>query len=701
MLRTTAIIYLIALWILLLVRVHTYGGISGGGISSLLMVVLVSGLLLGPWVSFTFTGLSVLGIFILVALDQAVSAESFSLGSNAMLRMLSIVANFGVVSIFIWFATRNYSSTLIEAQSTQSKLLESSNRLEAAAEIASLASETLDLGKLRLSLVNALIRRFGFYYVGLYTLDVERRVLVLNAEASSDGDIKVSENLFIPLNETSIVANVARTRQAYLTKDIRNDPLYLANKDLPNTKSELAMPVVAGDKLYGVLDILSDGKPLSWDEVNVMQVISNQIGSAIHNVILQDKRQRHIEELEALHAIGTAGLESISEDELVARATRVVGQSLFPRNFGVLLVDYELGQLVHHLSYSDQRSSKQPAIALGEGITGLVALSGQPMRIGDVSREPKYISVDTAARSELCVPIKIGTRVLGVLNVESDMPNAFTEDDERLLMTLAGQLAISMEKIRLFSEAQERAKELSKALAKQDDLNRLKNEFIQNVSHEFRTPLSIVSGYIEMVQAGEFGPIPKDFKQPMQIINRRIGLLSKLVNDLTAALEVQNRDQTFEAVSLAQLMEAMKESLDTKAKGKQLAIELELNPDCSPVFGEPTFLIKAIDNLIGNAIKFTPAQGRIHIRLRSEGKTVYFEVEDTGIGIAAKEQERIFERFYQVDGSSTREYGGTGIGLALVREIVELHDGDIQVSSRLGKGSRFIVRLPAYLELNA
>jgi len=132
------------------------------------------------------------------------------------------------------------------------------------------------------------------------------------------------------------------------------------------------------------------------------------------------------------------------------------------------------------------------------------------MRVADVSAEPKYISVDPRVRSELCVPLKIGDRILGVLDVESYEVNSFSKADENLLQTLAGQIAVSLERIRLLSEAQHRADELSNTLKQQNELARLREEFIQNVSHEFRTPLSIVNGYIEILDSGEFGPLPEE-----------------------------------------------------------------------------------------------------------------------------------------------------------------------------------------------
>jgi signal transduction histidine kinase len=375
-----------------------------------------------------------------------------------------------------------------------------------------------------------------------------------------------------------------------------------------------------------------------------------------------------------------------------------VGKSLFTSNFGVLLLDEERGELVHHRSYKESRHRAAPlAIPVGEGITGLVVATGQPMRVGNVTLEPKYISVDPGVRSELCVPIKIGERVLGVLDVESHEIDAFSKSDEHLLQALGSQVAISLERIRLLDGAQQRADELANTLKQQEQLARLRDEFIQNVSHEFRTPLSIVSGYTEILNSGEFGPLPDAYKQPVGIIAKRVSLLSKLVEDLTSLLDLQAHKGDFTKVRMADVIQPMYAGFRTRALTDRVEFNMQMEEGLPSIHGEETLLRKAIDNLVDNAIKFTPPDGQVHIRIAAENGSVILEVRDTGIGIPADELDRVFERFYQVDGSSTRRFGGTGLGLALVKEIVELHGGEISVNSEVGKGSTFQIRFP---ELN-
>ncbi|UCD41038.1 MAG: GAF domain-containing protein, partial [Chloroflexota bacterium] len=172
--------------------------------------------------------------------------------------------------------------------------------------------------------------------------------------------------------------------------------------------------------------------------------------------------QLRLEELTILHAIATVGAEATDEDILIERATQIIGESFYPNNFGILLVDESGEKLQTHPSYREHVDLKGPkSIPIGEGITGQVALIGEPMRVDDVLQEQNYIEVDTATRSELCVPLKIGERVIGVINAERELVRGFTYSDEQLLLTIAGQLATAIERLRAESAVFRRAGQLS------------------------------------------------------------------------------------------------------------------------------------------------------------------------------------------------------------------------------------------------
>lgn len=226
------------------------------------------------------------------------------------------------------------------------------------------------------------------------------------------------------------------------------------------------------------------------------------------------------------------------------------------------------------------------------------------------------------------------------------------------------------------------------------ELDRLKNEFIQNVSHELRSPLALVRGYAEMLDTGELGDLRPEQEVPVAVIARRARMLSDLVRGITLILEAESNPPDPEPTALDELARAAVEDFQISVRQAGLKLHAEIAPDLPPVGGSPIHLRRVLDNLLDNAVKFTPEGGSILVRVLPDGDQVVLEVSDTGIGIPPDQQGRIFERFYQVDGSAKRRYGGVGLGLALVKEIVEVYGGRVALESAVGKGSTFTVSLP-------
>ncbi len=245
-------------------------------------------------------------------------------------------------------------------------------------------------------------------------------------------------------------------------------------------------------------------------------------------------------------------------------------------------------------------------------------------------------------------------------------------------------------------EVRRNATELAAAVARLQELDRLKNEFIQNASHELRTPLALIRGYAEMLLMGAMGGLSPEQHESIAIITRRARMLSDMVQDITIVLEVESSPLEPVAVDLSELAQAVMEDFQMPIEQAKLTLRAEIAPHLPPARGSITHLRRVLDNLLSNAIKFTPAGGRIDLRARQAGEQVVLEVSDTGIGIASDQLDRIFDRFYQIDGSTSRRYGGMGLGLALVKEIVERHRGSVMVTSQLGQGSTFTVTLPIY-----
>jgi len=171
-------------------------------------------------------------------------------------------------------------------------------------------------------------------------------------------------------------------------------------------------------------------------------------------------------------------------------------------------------------------------------------------------------------------------------------------------------------------------------------------------------------------------------------------MLGKLVTDITAVLETETRELKREPLDLIRLVQSWLAEFRVTAEKAGLALTADIAPQLPLVSGDSLALHRVLDNLLGNAFKFTPKGGQVTVRLQRQGENVVLQVSDTGIGIPSDQLRRVFERFYQVDGSATRRFGGIGLGLALVKEIAEAHGGQVTVTSQVGVGTTFTVSLP-------
>jgi PAS domain S-box-containing protein len=333
-------------------------------------------------------------------------------------------------------------------------------------------------------------------------------------------------------------------------------------------------------------------------------------------------------------------------------------------------------------------------VPLSGSVCGRVFQTEEPVVLGDVRRVPYYLEGHPQVRSELAVPVRAAGEVIGVLNVESCRLNAFSEEDLTFYSAVAGQLGVALENARLYNEVYRYAGELANAVTELRAVDRLKNEFIQGVSHELRSPLALIRGYAELLDSGELGDLSPEQQGAVEIIARRARMLGDMVEDITLLLTAEARALVRRPLAVDDLARASVEDFRLAADQAVLTLRAEVASDLPPVDGVSVYLRRLLDNLVGNAIKFTPAGGTITVRVYQEGEWIVLQVADTGVGIPPDEQERIFDRFYQVDGSTKRRYRGFGLGLTLVKEIVEAHDGTVDVESEVDEGSVFTVRLP-------
>lgn len=340
------------------------------------------------------------------------------------------------------------------------------------------------------------------------------------------------------------------------------------------------------------------------------------------------------------------------------------------------------------------------------GIAGQVATSGQILNIPEAYDDPRFnkeVDRQTGYRTKtiLCTPVrnKEGT-IVGVLQVLNKREGVFTSADEEMLEALSSQAAIALENARLYED-------LRHAYAELKQLDAMKGNFLANISHELRTPLAPIVGYVEMLLSGRPGPLTDRQRSHLQVVEQAVHRLQGLIEDLLAFVQMDQGELLIQPrrFAIGPLLEERAQAIQRRATDRGVMVGIDMPLDLPDVLVDPKQIARALLLMLDNAVKFTPQGGHISVGAKASispddalptWRNGYVEVSisDTGIGIPADKIARIFEKFYQVDASATRSYGGTGLGLALVKQIMDAHGIRVGVESTLGIGSTFRFRLP-------
>ncbi|MDI6696036.1 MAG: ATP-binding protein [Anaerolineales bacterium] len=333
--------------------------------------------------------------------------------------------------------------------------------------------------------------------------------------------------------------------------------------------------------------------------------------------------------------------------------------------------------------------------------------SGLPMapeilvpRIGDYLIERNLLTPDELQQAlkyqEECAqkgkPILLGRALL-----ELGFTDQQTLDQIVTAQILELQNALAEANQSLKERVQERTRELQQALERLSELNILKTNFVANISHELRTPLTHIKGYLDLLSDGGLGPLTQAQSEALTVMKRAEARLERLIEDLIQ-FSLATRGElslTLKKFHIQRLIKPIIERAVPKAQAQALTIHVNIAERLPPIQADEEKIGWVIAQLLDNALKFTPKGGEVIIQVAAEDGLVNVAVIDTGIGIPKERLNEIFEPFHQLDGSTTRRYPGTGLGLAMARRIIEAHGSQIRVDSEVGKGSRFEFTLPA------
>lgn len=423
----------------------------------------------------------------------------------------------------------------------------------------------------------------------------------------------------------------------------------------------------------------------------------------------QEELDKKVSGLYILQKISQAVSTTLQEEEIFKRIEKSYLEDLgFTKT--IFLIFNRDKKLVVKLSYGyPEESLEKIKKNLDEKV--LSSLMNKPQLISPAKNQEselrELIGSVFGISSFILSPLitKEGLCGLAFLGSESES-SPITEGDEELVLILTNSVSQALENAKLFEETyrshqelerkvEERTKELSYALEEIKKISRRKTDFVSAVSHELRTPLTSIKGYTSILLSERLGALPEEAKERLERMNRHCDELVGLVNNLLDLSRIETGKIKFEFIyqRLDLIISDTLELLSPQIKEKNIKIELNIEREIS-VFVDQIQINRVFINIIGNALKFTPENGRITIEAKDKNNFIQIDISDTGIGISEKDLIFIFDEFYRVDNPINQKIKGAGLGLSLVKSIIEAHKGEAWVRSKLGEGSTFSFTLP-------
>lgn len=475
--------------------------------------------------------------------------------------------------------------------------------------------------------------------------------------------------------------------------DAQTDPRFQIVDDYSKKiKTIISAPLIAGNNVIGVLEAINKENRLSSfteDDETLMTTLASQAAAAIYNAQLYQETEQRLSEVAALYTLAHQIAANLNIEQLLTDTVTTARQALDSLGCSIFLL--KDGRLVPEEKSGDLSAAGRAFIlqCVQQIKTKKTSVNYQ----NGAEFPPCSVPRPQDLNSLLMIPLLTHGNLQGVLAIYDNRSNTFGADEERLMTIIATQIAAALENSQLYQNLQQHTKNLESALSEQQRLHRLQEEFVQNVSHDLRTPLTFIKGYVDLILDGSLGPVSDKIKSSLKIVSRRTADLSRLVSEIVTHQELKMDILNLKKTDLNEVITLAVQSALPTIKKHNISLGLNIPSPLPPLTADPDRIGQVLDNLIGNAIKFTNSGGKITVSAYAEDNFITVRVADTGIGIAPQDLDKIFDRFYQVNHPN-RQTGGTGLGLAIIKQIIDAHHGQVAVSSKSGQGSQFSFTLP-------
>jgi GAF domain-containing protein len=541
----------------------------------------------------------------------------------------------------------------------------------------------------------------------LVGFDGETLTLLATNATSPEAQEAMSRAFPYRANRMGITGRAVLDRRVHHIPDVMEDREYgfKHTATAADFRAALAIPMFREADVIGVLlaNRAAPG-PFSEAQLTLLQTFADQAVIAIENVRLFKELEartqdltRSVGELRALGEVGQAISSTLNLDTvlatIVARAIELSGTD------AGTIWEYEPTREEFHLraacNLEDDIAGVLRATPLrrGEGTVGRLADTRAPIQVADISEVNAYrgrleVIVRSGYRAILSLPLLREDQLIGALTVNAKTPREFPPAVVDLLTTFATQSALAIQNARLFRELADKSRQLEVA-------SQHKSEFLANMSHELRTPLNAIIGFSEVLTDRMFGELNEKQEEYLKDIYASGTHLLSLINDILDLSKIEAGRMELELTDF-HLPTALDNALTLvreRAGRRSITLQTSIDEQLGEIRADERKIRQVVLNLLSNAIKFTPEGGRIEVGAVPKDGLVEVSVSDTGIGIAAEDQDKVFEEFRQV-GTAAKKVEGTGLGLTLCRKFVELHGGRIWVKSTVGAGSTFTFTIP-------